>query len=349
MHELLRAYAYWRKRQIMIDFVILNQQETGYDQELQGQLLQLIKRVKADPWLNRRGGIFILSADQMNEADRVLLETAARAVLDGNKGSLSKQLNQIRVQPAYLPRFVPTIPTPEYVESTPPLTRPTDLLFDNGVGGFSADGREYIIYLEPDQWTPAPWINVISNPEFGFLVSETGLGYTWAENSGENRLTPWRNDPVTDEPGEALYLRDEETGQVWSPTPLPAHAAAPYLIRHGAGYSIFEHHSHGLKQRLRLVAARDAPVKLIGMRLENTWTRHRRITATYYAEWVLGTTRQDTQQYIVPEFDPVTRALLARNAYNTEFGERVAFLAASKEPHGLTADRAEFLERMGRL
>ncbi|MEE8567892.1 MAG: hypothetical protein V3S81_04725, partial [Anaerolineales bacterium] len=260
-----------------------------------------------------------------------------------------KQLNQIRVQTADLPRFVPTIPAPDSDETTPSLLRPTDLLFDNGVGGFSADGREYIIYLEPDQWTPAPWINVISNPDFGFLVSETGLGYTWAENSGENRLTPWRNDPVTDEPGEALYLRDEETGQVWSPTPLPAHAAAPYLIRHGAGYSIFEHHSHGLKQRLRLFAARDAPVKLIGMRLENTWIRHRRITATYYAEWVLGTTRQDTQQYIVPEFDPVTRALLARNAYNTEFGERVAFLAASKEPHGLTADRAEFLERMGRL
>ncbi|TET84137.1 MAG: hypothetical protein E3J37_04210, partial [Anaerolineales bacterium] len=349
VHELLRAHAYWRKRQIMIDLVILNQRETGYDQELQGQLLRLIKRVKADPWLNRRGGIFLLRADQMSEADRVLLETAARAVLDGSKGSLAEQLSQLRVQPARLPRFIPTIPGPKYVEPTPPLNRPTNLLFDNGLGGFSADGREYIIYLEPGQWTPAPWVNVISNPNFGFLISEAGLGYTWAENSGENRLTPWRNDPVTDEPGEALYLRDEETGQVWSPTPLPAHAGAPYLIRHGAGYSVFEHHSHGLKQRLRLFATPDAPVKVIGMRLENTWNRHRRITATYYAEWVLGTTREATQQYIVPEFDPETHALLARNAYNAEFGERVAFLAASKEPHGLTSDRAEFLERMGGL
>jgi cyclic beta-1,2-glucan synthetase len=184
---------------------------------------------------------------------------------------------------------------------------------------------------------------VIANPEFGFLVSEAGAGCTWAGNSGENRLTSWWNDPVSDIPGEAIYLRDEEVGHVWSPTPLPAGAEAPYLVRHGAGYSVFEHVSHGLRQRLRLFAVPDASVKVVQLRLENTGDRNRRITATYYAEWVLGPDRDVHQQYVIPEFDAVSNAMLARNPYNEEFGERVAFLAASREPHSLTADRTEFL------
>ena len=348
VHELLRAHAYWRHRQIKIDLVILNQKDVGYTQELSGQLNQLITQMDSDAWLNRRGGIFLVRAEQLDEEAQVLLETAARAVLDGDKGSLADQLGGLRRRPRRLPPFVPTGIEGKR-EPTPPLPRPDNLQFDNGLGGFSADGREYVVYLEPGQWTPAPWINVIANPDLGFLVSEAGSGYTWAGNSGENRLTPWGNDPVSDPPGEAIYLRDEETAEVWSPTPLPAGEGAPYLIRHGAGYSIFEHHSHGLKQRLRLFAAPDAPVKVVHLRLENTWERHRRITATFYAEWVLGTHRDAEQQYIVPEYDAETTALLARNAYNEEFGQRVALVVASQEPHGLTADRTEFLGREGSL
>jgi len=355
VRELLQAHAYWRNRQTKIDLVILNQKDVGYAQDLHDQLHRLIARTGNDTWLNQRGGIFLLRAELMSETDQVLLETAARAILDGEKGRLAEQLGRLREQPARPPRFVSTFPPPlgetegEVRLLTPPLARPTDLLFDNGLGGFSTDGSEYVIYLEPGQWTPAPWINVIANAYFGFLVSEAGSGYTWAENSGENRLTPWRNDPVTDAPGEALYLRDEEVGHVWSPTPLPAGAPAPYLIRHGAGYSVFEHHSHGLKQRLRLFVVPNAPVKVIQLRLDNTCNRNRRITATFYAEWVLGTTRETTQQYVIPEFDAGSLALLARNPYNEEFGERVAFLAASKEPHALTTDRTEFLGRGGSL
>jgi len=349
VRELLLAHAYWRGRGIKVDLVILNERETGYDQELHGQLHRLIARTDSDSWLNQRGGIFVLRADQLSESGRVLLETSARVILDGEKGSLGNHLRGIHTQPARLPRFFITLPNSEDVEPTPPLQRPADLLFDNGLGGFSADGREYIIYLKAGQLTPAPWINVIANPDFGFLVSEAGVGCTWAGNSGENRLTPWRNDPVSDAPSEALYLRDEETARVWSPTPLPIGSSAPYLIRHGAGYSIFEHHSHGLKQRLCLFAVPDAPVKVIQLRLENTWSRPRRITVTFYAEWVLGTTRDVTQQYIVPEFNAASNALLARNPYSQEFGERVAFAAASKGLHGLTADRAEFLGRDGDL
>lgn len=349
VREALQAHAYWRNRGLKIDLVILNERDTGYDQEMQGQLHRLLTHTGSDAWLNQRGGIFVLRADLMSRADRTLLETAARAILDGRKGRLAEQIRALREHPIRLPRFVPTLSGPEDAERTPPLLRPVDLQFDNGLGGFSADGREYVIYLEPGQYTPAPWINVVANQDFGFLVSEAGAGYTWAGNSGENRLTPWRNDPVSDLPGEALYLRDEETAQIWSPTPLPARGPGPYLIRHGAGYSIFEHHCHGLKQRLRLFVVPDAPVKVIHLHLENTWQRPRRITATFYAEWVLGVTRDVTQQFIVPEFDPGCSALLARNLYHEEFGERVAFVAASEVPHGLTTDRAEFLGREGSL
>ena len=168
-----------------------------------------------------------------------------------------------------------------------------------------------MIHLERGQWTPVPWTNVIANPEFGFLVSEAGMGCTWAINSGENRLTPWNNDPVSDPPSEAIYLRDEDTGQIWSPTPLPARADAPYLIRHGTGYSIFEHRSHQLDQNLKVFAVPDAPVKIAQLKLKNTSERTRRINITYYAEWVLGSTHDNTGQYIVPEFASNNFALLA--------------------------------------
>jgi cyclic beta-1,2-glucan synthetase len=349
VQELLRAHAYWRSRQMDIDLVILDEQTKGYDQPLHGQLRSLIKRLGKENELNQRGRVFVLFSGQMDRQDQVLFEAAARVILDGEKGSLAQQLGQVPAEPARLPPLYPTLPKPEDVEPTPPLTRPTNLLFDNGLGGFSVDGREYVIYLEPGQQTPAPWINVIANPGCGFLVSESGSGFTWAENSGENRLTPWHNDPVSDVPGEALYLRDEETGIVWSPTPLPARAPASYLIRHGAGYSVFEHDSHGLRQRLHLSVASDAPVKLVHLRLENMWKRHRRVTATFCAEWVLGSHRDQTQQHIVSEFEAESQALLARNTFAERFGNRVAFLAASQPLHGLTADRTEFLGCQGNL
>lgn len=347
--ELLQAHMYWRKRGLEIDLVFLNTKGTGYDQELIDAIHRLLVRMDSESWLNRRGGIFLVTADQMADGDRVLLESAARVVLDGEAGSIADQIQSCEALwrlPARLPSFLGVI-APDQVEPGPPVARPAGLLFENGLGGFSADGREYVIYLEPGQWTPAPWVNVIANPEFGTLVSEAGLGYSWAVNSGENRLSPWSNDPVSDPPGEAIYLRDEETTEIWSPTPLPARAPAPYLVRHGAGYTVFEHHSHSLKQRLEVFIAPDDPVKIMRLHLENSSPQVRRITATYYIEWVLGVLRETGQAYLIPDFDPESQALLARNPYNPEFGERVAFIAASKDLHGLTTDRLEFLGRMG--
>lgn len=347
VQDLLQAYAYWSTQQIKIDLVILNMHDSTYSQVLQGQIHRLVMRTNGGAWLNQHGGVFTVNADQMPEADRILLETTARVVLDGQNGSLADQLTHLSDLPTHLPMLTPAPSTSEEAETTPPLPRPTNLRFDNTWGGFSSDGNDYTIYLQAGQWTPAPWVNVIANETFGFLVSETGAGYTWAENSSQNRLTPWSNDPVSDATGEALYVRDEETALVWSPTPLPSRDDEPYLIRHGAGYTVFQHHSQGLRQTTQMFVAPDAPVKFIKLRLENTWHHARRITVTYYAEWVMGVTRGVTAPYIVSEYDHKCGALLAHNAYNAEFAERVVFLAASKVPHGLTTDRTEFLGRMG--
>ena len=348
--ELLLAHTYWRRRGLMIDLVFLDKEGTSYNQELSSQLYRLIANTASEGWLNRRGGIFLLHADQMGEADRGLLETAARVLLDGTRGTLAEHLQHTPAlwhKPSWLPPLSPSLPAGEDPQPAEPLPRPEDLLFDNGLGGFSPDGREYCIYLAPGQTTPAPWVNVIANPQFGFLASESGMGVTWSENSGENRLSPWGNDPVSNRSHEAVYLRDEETAAFWSPTAQPAPAPAPYLARHGAGYTVYEHHSHGLRQELRVFSPPDAPVKIIQLSLENTWNRPRRITATYYVEWVLGLSRDSTQQYLIPEYNSDPQAFLVRNPHNTEFAERVAFAAAGSPLHGLTADRTEFLGRLG--
>ena len=343
----LQSFMYWRNRKIKINLVILNDQDTGYAMDLHNQVLHQIVHLGADVWLNQREGIFLLRTDQIPEADMILLETFANVVLDPQKGSFAEQARQLTTAPTRLPDFTAAISPAGDPEPTPSVNRPTGLQFDNGLGGFTPDGKEFVIFLSAKQNTPRPWANVIANPKFGFLVSESGSGYTWAINSGENRLTPFQNDPLLDRPGEAIYLRDEETGLLWSPTPLPAGADTSTIVRHGAGYSIFESQSHGLLQHLRLFADVDSPVKIIQLRLKNIWSRPRRITVTYFAEWVLGTNRSGYQTFVVPEFDSARHALLAKDTYNSEFGTRVAFLAANKKPHGLTADRTEFLGRMG--
>ena len=342
--DLLRAHAYWRDRNVKTNLVILNEIDTSYSSEAGNYVLRLIEANGSTSWLNRRDGIFIARSDQLDEAKRTLLKTVARAIVEDD---LAESLLRMDQRPSRLPGLTPTAGPTFSADGV--VERPSDLLFDNGSGGFSPDGREYVIHLEPGRWTPLPWVNVIANPDFGFVASESGLGCTWAMNSGENRLTPWRNDPVSDPPAEAVYLRDEETAQVWSPTPLPMRADAPYTVRHGAGYSIYAHNSHGLEQELCVFVVPDAPVKVIRLRLRNTLPRPRRITATYYAEWVLGVTPDATRPFVVCEYDSDSQTLLAGNTYSAEFGERVAFVTANVPLHGATTDREEFLGRMGGL
>ncbi len=346
VQDLLEAHLYWRKRNIQVTLIILNQRDTGYTQELYNHVKRLVQRLDSETWLNRHDGIFILRADQMDEGSRTLLFASARVYLDASKGSLQEQLDGLAEDIIYLPQFIPTDSVEAIREPTPELKRPNDLLFDNGYGGFDSHTEDYIIFRTHDRIPPAPWINVIANADFGFSISESGGGFTWAVNSSENRLTAWQNDPVKNMPSENLYVRDEETGAIWSPTPLPATSDTPYLIRHSKGYTQFKNNTYGLEQELTLFVDPEDPVKIMRIQFKNHWNHTRRLTITYYAEWVLGTLKDITQQYIIPEYDADKRTLLAHNPYTLDFGDSYMFVTAGQEFHGMTTDRREFLGRL---
>jgi cyclic beta-1,2-glucan synthetase len=238
---------------------------------------------------------------------------------------------------------------PEVETDTPSLIQPK-LEFFNGLGGFAEDGREYVIVLDKGQWTPAPWVNVIANPEFGFMVSESGSSCTWCGNSRENQLTPWSNDPVSDASGEVFYIRDDETNALWTPTALPIRVEnASYLIRHGQGYSRFEHASHGIHSELLQFVSPDDPIKISTLTLTNLSDRSRKLTVTAYVEWVLGASRSVTAPHIISELDTDTGALFASNPWDQEFGGRIAFADLGGRQSGFTANRTEFLGRNGSL
>ena len=348
IRQLLRAYEYWRLKRLSVDLVILNEKPPSYEQELQGVLDELVRarrqRMALDPG-DIHGDIFLLRGDLLSAQERTLLQTAARAVLLSRHGSLAEQLlRSQRAEAAAPPVSRPRRPgnVADVPLNVPELER------FNGLGGFADGGREYVIMLGEGLRTPAPWVNVIANSSFGFLVSESGSGYTWSLNSHENQLTPWSNDPVTDPPGEALYIRDEETGDVWSPTPLPIRdESSPYVARHGHGYSRFQHGSRGiLTDLLQYVPVQD-PIKISRLVLENHSARSRRLSVTGYAEWVLGNSRSSTAPYIVTELDAQTGALLARSAWRGEFGGRIAFADLRGRQSSWSGDRTAFLGRNG--
>jgi cyclic beta-1,2-glucan synthetase len=344
VEEVVRAHGLWRRTGLRVDLVVLSDWPSSYRADVEERLSRALADAGFRGLVGAPAGLFVIHADQVSEAERTLLFAVARVVLRSDAGSIAAQLDAVPPPPVPLPPLMQSLPR---MPPSLPLARPDWLLFDNGIGGFGPGGNEYVIHLDPGQTTPAPWVNVIANSRFGFLVSESGGGYTWAENSYENRLTPWRNDPIADEPGETIYLRDEETAAVWSATPLPAPGPAAYQVVHGAGRTSFTHTSHGLHQHLQMFVPVADPVKILHLRVTNGLERPRRITVTYYAEWVLGTLRDANQPFVVPEFDAAAEVLLARNPWNEGFADRVAFAAASTRLHGLTADRAEFLGRRG--
>jgi cyclic beta-1,2-glucan synthetase len=350
VRQLVRAHEYWHLKGISADLVILNAKGTSYAQDLQESLEATVRASRSSMGHGEHGehgNIFVLRADLLPERDQILLSTAARVVILARRGTLSEQVMRLqRVEPAQAPVRLPSLG--EAPAATPPPT--LDLLFFNGLGGFTPDGREYVTALGQGQWTPAPWVNVVANPEFGFLVSEAGSGSTWSENSRENKLTPWSNDPVSDPPGETLYVRDEDTGLVWGPTSLPIRGdTEPYVIRHGQGYSRFEHTSHEIALDLLQFAPPSDPIKISRLTLENRSSQKRRLSVTAYAEWVLGVERTGSAPFVVTDMDPETGAMFARNAWNGEFASRVAFADLAGRQTSWTADRLEFLGRNGSL
>ncbi len=346
VRQLIRAHAYWRMKGLTVDLVILNEDVSTYRQPLHDQITSLISSGIEAQMLDKPGGIFVRRLEQIPNEDRVLLHSAARIVLDDEKGTLAEQMEHHGAIEPMVPALAVTRRASAGLAPPQPAL---DLQFFNGFGGFTRDGREYVITLHAGQMTPAPWVNVLANPYFGTLVSESGAAYTWVENAHEFRLTPWSNDPVQDTPGEALYIRDEQTGEFWSPTPLPARGATPYVIRHGFGYTVFEHTENGIASELWVYVALDAPVKFSVLKLRNVSGRPRRLSVTGYWEWVLGDLRHKSLLHVQTEVDLKTGALLARNYYNTEFPDRIVYVDVNDATRTLTGDRKEFIGRNGDL
>jgi cellobiose phosphorylase len=346
VRQLIQAHSYWRMKGLTVDLVILNEDVSVYHQSLQDDITSLISSAIEAQMLDKPGGIFVRRLEQIPDDDRVLLQSAARIVLDDEKGTLAEQLEHRSVLDPGIPILIPT----RSKSADLPLPLPQrELIFPNGFGGFTRDGHEYVITLQPGQMTPAPWVNVLANPYFGTVISESGAAYTWVENSHEFRLTPWSNDPIQDTTGEACYIRDEQTGQFWSPTPLPARGTTPYVIRHGFGYTVFEHTENGIASELWAYVAMDAPIKFTVLKLRNVSGRPRRVSVTSYCEWVLGDLRHKSLLHVQTEVDLKTGSLLARNYYNTEFPDRIAFLDVDDPARTFTGDRKEFIGRNGGL
>ncbi len=350
VRQLLRAHEYWRLKLLDVDLVVLNEHGATYTEDL-NDALQTAVRASQSPVVRggraSRGRVYILRGDQLSAEDRTLLQAAARAVLLSRRGSLADQVIRLErpVGDAVTPP--PAVRATRDARSKAAVPRP-ELEFDNGLGGFADGGRAYVTILGPGQSTPAPWVNIIANPLFGFQVSESGSGYTWSGNSRENQLTPWSNDPVSDPVSEAIYVRDDDTGELWGPTALPIRCEeSTYIARHSAGYSRFEHLHDGIDLNLVQFVALDDPLKISVLAIENRSGRSRRVSVTAYAEWALGTSRGASAPRIVTALDPETQAILVRNPWNTEFGGRVAFLDLGGRQTAWTADRTEFLGRNG--
>ncbi|MBL8826391.1 MAG: cyclic beta 1-2 glucan synthetase, partial [Planctomycetaceae bacterium] len=328
VRELLLAHEFWRSKNFVVELVILNEHPTSYVDAIQEHLNRLLSESGSHGLLNQRGGVFVLQATRIPEEEQTLLMAVATVVLHGADGSLESQLETTPVRkrlPDLLPkRSAPPSRMRRETPSAPASDKPG--LFANRLGQFSSDGREYVVQLTDSQWTPAPWSNVIANASLGCIVTDSGSGYTWFGNSRENKLTSWSNDPIRDTPSEAIYVRDEETGEFWSPTPLPIRESEPYTVHHGQGYTRFEHASHGIEMDLIVSVAEEDPVKILRLKLRNTSPRPRELSVTAVVEWVLGVHRQQTQMHVITSVDPATQALLAVNHYNHEFAGHVAFL-----------------------
>ncbi|HIG9751056.1 TPA: GH36-type glycosyl hydrolase domain-containing protein [Escherichia coli] len=348
---LIQAHRYWRQKGLDVDLVILNNSPGGYQQGLQNQIMELIYAGSEASLLDKKGGLFVRNGEHLSAEDKLLLMSVACLYLDDRAGGINEQLNQ-RIHTlksparAFIPRAVRE--RNQHTDWSPDTSQ---LCHFNGYGGFSQDGREYQIVLRENALTPAPWSNILANSRFGSVISEAGQAYTWYENAHEYRLTPWENDPVSDRSGEAFYLRDEESGECWSPTALPVRGHGDYLTRHGFGYSVFAHRESGIDSELTVLVAEEDPVKLVLLTLSNSSGRTRQLSVTGYVEWTLGETRTRSAPHIVTHVarTPGGCGILANNFYGDNGGGRTAFFAVSGNDCSLTGDRREFIGRNGSL
>nr|AAP58539.1 putative cyclic beta 1'-2' glucan synthetase [uncultured Acidobacteriota bacterium] len=348
VRQVLQAQEYWRLKGLRADVVIVNEHPIGYLDDMQAHLTGVLNDGPWSTWLHRPGGAYLLRADRMGHAERVLLEATARAVLRGDRGDLRAQLARPdSVQPP--PSTFGSVTAPLVAHVSQPVARPA-MTLANDHGGFTDDARTYAIILDGADETPMPWVNVIANPHFGTIVTSSGAAHTWSGNSRENRLTPFANDPIGDPTGEAIFVRDDVSGQAWTATPGPMSrgAAGRCVVQHSAGLTRFSRAAHGISHELDIFVDVDDPVKFSLLTLTNDGAAVRTLSVFAYNEWVLGPPREGEHLNVVTALDP-TGAILASNAYNQDFGRHVAFAWSNVTPSSVTGSRASFVGRNGEL
>ncbi|HWA15880.1 MAG TPA: hypothetical protein VG817_05580, partial [Gemmatimonadales bacterium] len=230
LEQLSRVVRWWRESGIEVDLLVLTAPDTHVS------------------------GIGELA--HIAGASRTVVHEAA--ALSREQYQVIERFARLTLSQATAHRPGPVVPQPVVYHPVEPTTHSTSrgltqesLLQFNGIGGFSSDGSEYVIRMPGGRqlsFPPLPWTNCIANEELGFIASERGLTNAWSANSRENRLTPWSNDPVSDAPTQAIYLRCEDSQRYWSPTPAPAPGGGDYETRHGFGYTTWSHTYDGLRQ-----------------------------------------------------------------------------------------------------
>lgn len=348
VYKLLKGHEYWRMKGIKVDLVILVGEEISYLQPLRELVMEAVSSGYGRDLLGKRGGIFIINKTLLSEEDSNLLYAAARIVLNGNSDSLDEQLD-LEYKTVYKNKLVVNEKKATEEYSDYELDKYGTLSYFNDIGGFDIEANEYVIHLRRGNETPVPWSNVIANENFGFIVTESGGGYTWSSNSRENKLTPWSNDPVKDTLGEVVYIRDDLTGEYGSLTPSPVRGNVDYIVKHGQGYTKFLSLDKGLEKELcQFVSVKD-PVKISLIRLNNKSGKTRKISLFYYVRPVLGVNEKVTSQYISTSIDDGTGMGIIRNSFNTEFPNKIAFIDCSETERSFSGDNLEFLGLDGSL
>jgi len=338
----LRAHRLWRWHGHPVDLAILYPGPPGYIDPVRERIAESLRDVGVEDHLGQRGGIVLIGKEQREAHLVAALEAAARVTLRAGLEAVERQIDSGRAGPVPLPAFLPSAAPAQDSSGEGRGPAHEDRALVVGPGGFTPAG-DYAIELAPGEATPAPWSNVIANASFGTVVTEAGLGFTFGGNSGEQRITPWHNDPLRDPSGEALYLRDEASGRVWTVTPLPAGRDAPCRIEHRPGETIWTRNSDGLEQTLACSLAEDDPVKIVRLTLRDTSGQARRITATFLADWIIGANAADPAPLRTSRYRADLAAILGQNPMDGAMGGGIAFLAGEGTIHGLSTSRSDVL------